>query len=200
MTNSQWDNVSELMQSENRIQLSQPLNRLFRQDPERVLQYLSLYKFAAKLILQQKRILDLGCGDGLGSWILATECGGPVLGTDPDAQLIAQARRNWQDDRISFSLGEHPETNVCFDAIVCLSGFFAAAPAGEPSWWAPLFQQLSADGLVLLGWQRQDQDKLRQMLSGHFHRIFDFACLDEVVLAGRRTEAPYQLALACLKR
>ena len=62
--------------------------------PRHLLFVLSRYKFAARLLppLEAVDVLELGCGEGFGSLMLA-ERGHQILGVDADAAAIDVARR-----------------------------------------------------------------------------------------------------------
>ena len=68
--------------------------------------------------LEGKKILDVGCGEGLGTWLLAKECG-RAKGVDIDKESINIARRNWKDGSISFDCGDFlVSKNAGFNAVV----------------------------------------------------------------------------------
>ena len=63
------------------------------------------YRFAGKIITDRfvgrhPRVLDMGCGCGYGSFILATEFGFRVYGIDIDSGAILYGEENYHDDRI----------------------------------------------------------------------------------------------------
>lgn len=104
---SRWQPVKDLMVNTPTIDIdvqSLGLNHL---------DILNAYKFAAKLIGKNKRILDLGCRDGLGTWILAKECGSAVgISNHPE-----NCKAQWKSDNIEFYSSPPPFE---YDAIVNL--------------------------------------------------------------------------------
>ncbi len=62
-----------------------------RNDPKRLPFVLARYKFAASLATRDRRVLELGCSEGIGCPLLAHEAAGYV-GVDFDAPAIATAR------------------------------------------------------------------------------------------------------------
>lgn len=61
-------------------------------DPKRLCFFLSRYKFAAKMLKRCHSIVDVGCGDGMGTiTYLADTRATRVLGVDFDERLIAHA-------------------------------------------------------------------------------------------------------------
>jgi len=88
--------------------------------------HLARYEFAARTLPPGSRVLDLACGVGYGSRILA-EVGHTVIGLDVDANAIAYAQRHYAHERASFrefdasrdsieQLGAQ-DAAVCFETI-----------------------------------------------------------------------------------
>jgi len=72
---------------------------------------------------RQPRILDIGCGTGFGSEILAEV--GEVLAVDMDEDAIGYAERNYHNERTSFKVGNADDQRFLeslgeFDAVVSL--------------------------------------------------------------------------------
>lgn len=72
-----------------------------------------------------RRVLDIACGEGYGSWLLADAGASEVVGVDISAEAIAKARANFPHERLRFeegageSLSERlPQGH--FDLIVCI--------------------------------------------------------------------------------
>lgn len=65
----------------------------FVYDPKRLCFFLSRYKFAAKMLRRCRRIVDVGCGDGLGTLTFLADTKAEVLGVDFDEPQIAYARK-----------------------------------------------------------------------------------------------------------
>src|SRR5690349_584483 len=90
------------------VELGQHVAYWLRKTPRRALHSMSYYKFAAKMLGRLGaggRVLDIGCGEGLGTWLLAVECG-RALGVDFDAAAIGVAKKNWTDPRIAFECAD----------------------------------------------------------------------------------------------
>lgn len=78
------------------------------------------YDWAAKLLKPQSRVIDIACGVGYGSWLLA-EAGHRVFGADNCAESIAYAKQHYAHERAAYGIVE--ANNVTkfrgFDAAVC---------------------------------------------------------------------------------
>jgi 2-polyprenyl-3-methyl-5-hydroxy-6-metoxy-1,4-benzoquinol methylase len=203
---SQWQSVAEEMQGrlgDRRIEFGRYVSYWFDHTPRRALYHLSYYKFAAKLIGSRQRVLDVGCSEGLGTWLLAKECG-YAKGLDLDEAAIEIAQGNWGaedivdfacEDVLTAEVGEWNAT-TSFDVVEHIlpdhaNAFFRVIAGG-----------LDADGMCIVGTpslegQRYasavsreghvnlyDGPRLEEALSAHFEYTFLFGANDEVVHSG----------------
>ena len=72
-----------------------------------------------------RRVLDIACGEGYGSWLLADAGAGEVVGVDISAEAIAKARANFPHERLRFEEGAGEALSELlpqghFDLIVCI--------------------------------------------------------------------------------
>ena len=72
---AQWDPVRELMKGVLPVTLGERISDLFYNSPQSLLNYLSYYKFCSKMIGENKKVLHLNCKEGVGTYVLHTECG-----------------------------------------------------------------------------------------------------------------------------
>ncbi len=90
-------------------------------DRETLKLHLERYEWAARFA-KERRALDLACGVGYGSALLAKASAQDVLGVDRDADAVAYARERYAAPGLSFELHDafnfHPETT--FGLVVCL--------------------------------------------------------------------------------
>ena len=218
---SRWDIVADEMSERlggRRVEFGRHVSYWFENSPRRALYSMSYYKFAAKLIGGAKRVLDVGCGEGLGTWLLAKECG-YARGVDLDEDAIGVARRNWDDERIDFDcvdfLGEDPET---WDAITNFDVIEHILPEHAPAFVSRIAAGLAHDGIAVVGTpslegQRHaseiartghvnvyDGERLEAEMRRHFGHVFMFAANDEVVHTGFLPMAHYLLAVGCRPR
>lgn len=219
-TSHAWDAVAELMAGQARVRLGPYSSYWMRHSPRRTLHYLAYYKFAAKLIGKPKRVLDAGCAEGLGTWLLAQECGGEVLGVDLDEELLDIARNNWPDARIRFAGGDFLQQrwDPAWDALVSFDVIEHILPEHVPLWWRQVTSCLRHDGLAIIGTPSEISQRFASEISRrghvniytperfeaelrtHFHHVFLFSAHDEVVHTGFAPLAHYHIALACRPR
>lgn len=183
-----------------------------RHDPGHLLQILSWYKFAAKLIGRPRRVLDVGCGEGMGTWILLKECG-TAAGIDIDREALTIARCNWAHGKVRFREGSILKTKrgfwdgvVCLDASRCLRGltvtrFVNAAADG-----------LARNGVVVVGVVSGHQERVaRRLGSGsydsflkafrrRFVHVLVFSAQGELIRAGPRPGSDIVLLVGVQRR
>lgn len=84
--------------------------------------HVARYEFAARTLPPGSRVLDLACGVGYGSRILA-EAGHTVIGLDVDANAIAYARQHYAHERARFGEFDASQGSIeqfgAQDAAVC---------------------------------------------------------------------------------
>jgi 2-polyprenyl-3-methyl-5-hydroxy-6-metoxy-1,4-benzoquinol methylase len=201
------------------VEYGRHLAHWHERSPRRMLHCLSYYKFASRLIGPGKRILDIGCGEGIGTWLLAVE-NGFAHGVDLDENAMDHAARNFgHDPRIRFSCGDFFRLPVQqWDAVVTFDVIEHILPDNVPAFWRRLADNLTHDGILVVGTPNitSDQyanpysraghvnlysgDRLGEEMGRYFHHVFLFAGNDEVVHTGFLPMAHYLLAVGCRKR
>jgi 2-polyprenyl-3-methyl-5-hydroxy-6-metoxy-1,4-benzoquinol methylase len=81
---------------------------------------LKAYKFCQKFV-KEKAVLDAGCGEGYGSFLLA-QTAQSVLGVDISEKAIATARSKYKRGNLTFEIGDLTKLDLktMFDIIVSL--------------------------------------------------------------------------------
>ncbi len=84
--------------------------------------HVARYEFATRHIPEGARVLDIACGVGYGSWLLAerTACAS-VVGMDINPEAIAYARTHYAHAKAEFSEGDCTATGLAaqsFDVVV----------------------------------------------------------------------------------
>jgi 2-polyprenyl-3-methyl-5-hydroxy-6-metoxy-1,4-benzoquinol methylase len=211
-----WDEVTEMM-GDKRIALGRYLAYWFEHTPRRALHYSSYYKFAAKMIGRNKRVLDVGCSEGLGTWMLAAECGF-ARGLDSDEEAIAVAKSNWPEDRAEFLCADFLQTPPGqWDAVVSFDVIEHIMPENAGRFLERTAANLTRHGVALVGTPSitgqvyasevskaghvnvYSADRLEAEMRRYFGHVFMFGANDEVVHTGYAPMAHYLIALACKK-
>lgn len=216
MSDAVWDEAKALLGNE-RITLGPYFSHMVAKTPRRLLHLLSYYKFAARMIGPARRVLEVGCSEGLGTLLLA-ESAEYCLGIDTDADAIAHAKeslRHGVHGHLAFVTTALEDMRaIRFDAVVCLDTIEHVAPEAEGAFIADLARL--AEDIAIIGtpnieaakWANRhslaghinlfDHERFRAALEREFRRVFLFGANDEVVHTGFLPMAHYLLAL-CVK-
>ncbi|HSX13982.1 MAG TPA: class I SAM-dependent methyltransferase [Chlamydiales bacterium] len=218
-TKSNWACVADVMKQQPEIAFGRYVSYCYYKTPRRILHSISYYKFAAKLIGKEKRVLDVGCNEGIGTWVLAKECGF-AKGVDFDAQAIETAKSNFPYPNIQFSAGDIFEgnPNEPWDAVLNFDVIEHIYPEHAEQFMGKLKSHVSDTGLVVIGTPSlvsqqfaseiakkghvnvYSPQRLEEMMARHFEFVFLFAANDEVVHTGYLPLAHYLIAIGCKKR
>jgi len=102
----------------------------------------------AQLGKKPASVLDFGCGIGSSSPFLLADLGSKsVTGVDTSAKAIECARKEFQDERIQFSLAQDLLPGVAFDCAYCNGVFHHVAPGEWPAALAFVKRALRPGGL-----------------------------------------------------
>lgn len=220
-----WFAITEAISHTEDVTLGSGMARWMAKDPRRLAFHMSHYKFASKLIGRGKRVLDINCGEGLGTWLLALECGF-AKGMDSDGIAVETARRNWRDDRIEFAVPDsavNPQNAAvvpveAWNAVVAFDALDRLPSGGSRDFLASLAGNLAHDGIAIVGTPSLESrryaaagqtvgsgegftyEKLEAEMQAHFHHVFMFTWNDEVMQLGFPRMAEYLVAVGCRKR
>lgn len=181
------------------------------------------YKFAMKMIgnlyePNKKKILDLGCSDGFGTYYVA-EFAKEVLGVDFDEEAIAYAVEANESENIVFQLDnflgkEYGE----FDGIVSFDVLEHIYPEHEKEYMDTIMLNLKEDGALVIGTPSLETQKfskenvagahvnvykgedLYDMLKQYFYNVYLFTQNDEVIHTGHLRMANYLIAVCAHKK
>jgi len=208
-----WSGVKAELGIE-RLLLGPYFTYIARKSPRRLLHLLSYYKFAAKMIGQQKRILEIGCSEGFGTMLLS-EHATDVLGIDLDTDAIAVANATVASPKLRFEVADVLTDSLgTFDAAVTLDVIEHIYPLHEDAFMKAIVASLEPEhGVLVIGTpnitshqyasavSRQGHvnlfsaERLQELASKHFNRVFSFSANDEMVHTGFSPLAHYLIAL-----
>lgn len=82
--------------------------------------HIERYKFAAKYV-KEKRVLDIACGVGYGSYLFSKSDAKEVVGVDISDKLISYAKKKYKAKKLQFKIGNIVsfKSKTLFDVIVC---------------------------------------------------------------------------------
>lgn len=188
-------------------------------DPKRLGFLLARYKFVAKMFTGRARVLEVGCGDGFGTRVVA-QAVGHVTAVDFDPELIDSAK-TIMSDRWAFDCRVHDimqgPVAENFDAVYSLDVLEHIAPEQESRFLDHLTRSLDPHGAAIIGMPSlqsqayasahsrighvncKDQNELKQLMQRWFRQVFMFSMNDEVVHTGFHAMSHYHLCLCCGK-
>ncbi len=212
---NEWSEVKKLFDSSS-ISFGKRVSNLFYHSPCHLLYSMAHYKFTAKMIGKGKSVLDVGCGEGLGTWMLAVECGN-AMGIDIDNEAILKAVENWDDSRVRFRntdfLDSDPEI---FDAVITFDRIEHIRPEITVSFFKKIADCLLPGGITVIGTPNIDANrysspiageghvnmysaaKLEDEMSKYFSRVIMFGSNDEVIQTGSPEKSHYLIAVGYL--
>ncbi len=210
---SNWSCVTQLLENNSPLKLGRYTGYWFHHTPRRMLHSLSYYKFAAKMIGSGKRVLDVGCNEGLGSYLLSKECG-QCDGIDFDQGAVELAQENYPE--LSFSCEDFLQSDKGpYDALVNFDVIEHIYPENAGAFLGKIADHLSDYGVALIGTPSEisqtfasdvskrghvniySAERLEKEVKEHFEHCFLFAANDEIVHTGYLPLAHYLIALAC---
>jgi 2-polyprenyl-3-methyl-5-hydroxy-6-metoxy-1,4-benzoquinol methylase len=216
----QYDVCLELRERKGLASLGLMTNYLWQHDPRHLLFLLARYKFVAKMLSGCERVLEVGCGDGMGARLVQQEVPSVTV-TDFDPVFIrdVEARQDpeWRlETKIQDFLAAPLEP--VFDAAYALDVLEHVRAEDEERFLRNLAGSLRGSGVVIVGMPSlasqvhasppsraghvncKDAAGLKAVMSAHFEHVFVFSMNDEVVHTGFYPMAQYLLALCCARR
>ncbi|MEM8782849.1 MAG: class I SAM-dependent methyltransferase [Planctomycetota bacterium] len=227
-TDSRWRPVVDLMAGAPPVELGVMHSYHARKTPRRLLYTTSYYKFAAKLIAANTpparkgaaRVLDVGCGEGIGTYLVAKECGS-ARGVDFDVDLIETARRNWVERGAdagepicAFEAKDFlAEPRADFDAVINFDVIEHIQPDNAAGFIGGMAANLRPGGIAVVGTPNvtsavyasavtnaghvnlYDADRLHNEMAARFRRVLMFGANDEVVHTGFAPMCHYLIAV-----
>lgn len=192
-----WIKVREQFNTRDLV-LGRNWSERIHRDPRHLVFVLSWYKFAARMACKGRRILELGCNEGIGVPIL-TEFSESYLGIDMHAPAMEVSRQNWSGEKIEFITDNFLEKKYGeFDSVISFDVRRQINPGDEFRLLQTICLNLGSDGVCLLG--APDVKRWVNSLRKFFYNIFIFSMNDEVIQAGLLPTADYFLVMACYKK
>lgn len=200
------------------VELGQHWSYNLLNDPKRLAFVLSRYKFAAKMCSRNKRVLELGSSEGIGTPILS-EFAQQYTGVDMDKDAIESAKRNWTNDKVKFIEDDFlGKSYGIFDTIVSLDVVEHIREGSEYLFWDTIYNNLGKDGIGMVGtpnitstpYASQTSqlghvnmfsaERLRECMERLFHNVFVFGINDEIVHTCFMPMSHYLIALGCNRK
>ena len=216
----QYNLIFDVVEKHGITQLGLMINESWNQDPKRTLFTLARYKFVAKMLADQNRVLEIGCADAFGTR-LVQQTVQHMTAVDFDPVFIQDVKNrldpNWLLDCFVHDLLECPVPGE-FDAVYSLDVLEHIPPERETEFIKNALASLKETGVMILGMPSLESqiyaspqskaghvncksgNDFRALMRQYFHQVFLFSMNDEVVHTGFYPMAHYLIALCCGKR
>lgn len=220
-TKKTWEQLMKI-QEHNYITLGSTNTNSLVNDPKHLLFTLSRYKFAAKMLRSCRHIVEVGCGEGIGTLMFHAETRAKITAIDFDKDLIGYAKNNvlpYCKQRVKFinyDMIKAPYKRLQSDGFVCIDVIEHIHSREEANFFLHCAYMLKKNGVAVFGTPNKHAHKYASINSkkGHinnfnperftgtlekyFRRVFLFSMNDEVVHTGFSKMAHYLIAL-CVK-
>lgn len=196
-------------------------NATWYHDPKRLTFVLARYKFVAKMLSGQQKVLEVGCGDAFATRIVQQEVGS-LCAVDFDPIFIQDALDR-MEDKWQFECKVHdmlagPVEGGPFDAAFALDVIEHIPPEDEHLFITNIVYSLGQHGVLIIGLPSlqsqtyasaaskaghvncKDQNELKALMLKYFHHVFVFSMNDEVVHTGYHAMAHYLFAVCAEQR
>lgn len=189
---------------------------MFEDDPKKLIFTFSRYKFAAKMLAGCKRVLEVGCADGVSTRIVR-QVVPTVVAIDFDSAFIENAKDcmsvKWPIDFRLHDILAGPVELTAFDGAFSLDVLEHISSNQEDQFITNVTSSLSEFGTFIVGMPSLEsqphasalskeghvnckrQEDLGALLEKHFHRVFTFGMNDEVLHTGYGGMSHYNIAI-----
>lgn len=200
------------------FQLGQHWSYNILNDPKRLAFVLARYRFVAGIAGKGKRILELGCSEGLGGRLLAGSAG-TYYGVDLDQESIESTKKNAWPAHVQFETADFMGRRFGrFDVVFSVDVVEHIDRSIEHVFFETCLNNLDDDGVCIVGTPNLtsapfasaasqighvnlfDGKRLTETLGRYFHNVFLFGLNDEVIHAGYANMNHFLMAVACNKK
>jgi 2-polyprenyl-3-methyl-5-hydroxy-6-metoxy-1,4-benzoquinol methylase len=186
-------------------------------DPKRLAFTTSRYKFVSKMLSGKMNVLEVGCGDGFGSRIVAEEVN-KLTCIDFDPRFISSAKevssKKREIEYIEHNIISMPMNNK-FDSAFSLDVLEHISPKEENIFIENIKKSLTNNGVLIVGCPSLEsqkyaskysklghincktQEDLKIFLKKYFNNVFMFSMNDEIVHTGFSKMSNYNLGVCC---
>ncbi len=194
--------------------------QVWTENPKQMLFILARYKFVAKMFSGLKNVLEVGCGDGLGTRLVQQEVG-HVTALDFDKVFIDDLKQredpDWPITLLVHDMLDDPVAGQ-FDGIYSLDVLEHIKPSYEERFIKNTIASLKSNGTVIFGMPSIESQvyasapskaghvncksakNFKALMEKYFYNVFIFSMNDEVLHTGFYHMSHYIYTLCCNKK
>lgn len=208
-------NIFDEYESQGPVCLGPYSSFTWRHDPKHLMFTLARYKFCSKMLVGQDRIIEVGCGDGIGVPILL-QAVGSVYAIDFEAAIIENDIQRFKgEDKVTFGKFDITKGYIKdkFDAAVSLDVMEHIPPKLERNYMNNICLSLKPEAVCIIGTPNvtanlyacknssdghinlKSRDSLLKTLFEFFSNVFIFSMNDEIVHTGFYPMAHYLMGV-----
>lgn len=197
-------------------------SHIWRNDPRHLGFLLARYKFVSKMLAGANKVLEIGCGDAVGTPVVLQTVGS-IHGIDFEPLVLNDAIERYKNEgveRASFSVHNILEKKLVdiFDAAFSLDVIEHIPESLEDLFMNNIVSSLSSQAVFIIGTPNitakdyaspasaeghinlKGAETLKSLLLKKFHNVFMFSMNDEIVHTGYSPMAHYLLGMGVGKR
>jgi cyclopropane fatty-acyl-phospholipid synthase-like methyltransferase len=211
--------VQQMYEQHPSITLPSEYAYFFEKDLLRLLIRLARYKFVARLLRQGDRVLEVGCGSGVGAMFMSQHCA-HVTGLEVKASEVEEGRgmnRRPNVEILNEDLFQY-SPNCLFDVVVSLDVIEHFTEEDGDALLAGMVKHLAPAGMLVVGspsvysWLHQsafsrashircyDQQELQTKVDRYCQRTIGFGMNDEIVHTGHPKMTWFYFVLGFMPR
>lgn len=194
----------------------------WRKDPNSLLFSLSRYKFVSKFLEGKNNILEVGCGDGWCSRVVAKKFKSLTL-SDYDPQFVKEATQVNSDlKNIEFKINDFTKGHIIgneYDGFYCLDVLEHIAKEKENEFIKNIIKSCRKNAIFIFGMPTKEsqklikpenrdpghincktKDELKKSLELSFEIVFTLSMNDELIHTGNGNMAYYIFGICCMPK
>ena len=216
----QYQNCIDIRNKKGLLNMGLRGTQVWTENPKQMLFILARYKFVAKMFSGLGDVLEIGCGDGLGTRLVQQEVG-HVTALDFDKVFIDDFKQREVPDwpltlKVHVLLDGSMEGQ--FDGIYSLDVLEHIQPSDEDRFIKNTLDSLKLNGSLIIGMPSIESQKyasapskaghvncksaedFKKLMEKYFYNVFIFSMNDEVLHTGFYQMSHYIFTLCCNKK
>lgn len=216
----QYQNCIDIRNKKGLLNMGLRGTQVWTENPKQMLFILARYKFVAKMFSGLGDVLEIGCGDGLGTRLVQQEVG-HVTALDFDKVFIDDFKQR-EDPDWPLTLKVHDMLDGSiegqFDGIYSLDVLEHIQPSDEDRFIKNTLDSLKLNGSLIIGMPSIESQKyasapskaghvncksaedFKKLMEKYFYNVFIFSMNDEVLHTGFYQMSHYVFTLCCNKK